>query len=145
LSDFQIAGLKATRSMKPADELKLRTKRFALRIIKVFQALPRSDDARTLGKQLLRSGTSVAANCRAVCRSRSKAEFVAKLGVVVEEIDETVFWLELLVESGIISSLRLGNLQCEANELLAIFVSSQLTSKGAWPNSTIRKSVNSAI
>ena len=80
--------------MKP-DELKLRTKKFALRIVKVFQALPRSEDARTLGKQLLRSGTSVAANYPAVCRSRSKAEFLARLGVVVEEINETVFWLEL--------------------------------------------------
>jgi four helix bundle protein len=131
--------------MKPADELKLRTKKFALRIIKVFQSLPRSDDARTLGKQLLRAGTSVAANYRAVCRSRSKAEFVAKLGVVVEEADETVFWLELLVESGIISSARLGNLQREANELLAIFVSSQLTSKGIVSNSTIRKFGDSTI
>ena len=131
--------------MKPADELKLRTKKFALRIIKVFQSLPRSDDARTLGKQLLRAGTSVAANYRAVCRSRSKAEFVAKLGVVVEEADETVFWLELLVESAIISSARLGNLQREANELLAIFVSSQLTSKGIVSNSTIRKFGDSTI
>ena len=113
--------------MKPADELKLRTKKFALRIVKVFQALPRSEDARTLGKQLLRSGTSIAANYRAVCRSRSKAEFVARLGIVVEEIDETVFWLELLVEAGIISPARLGDLRREANELLAIFVSSQLT------------------
>jgi four helix bundle protein len=110
-----------------------------------FQALPRSEDARTLGRQVLRSGTSVAANYRAVCRSRSKAEFVAKLGVVVEEIDETVFWLELLIESGIVSPARLGNLQCEANELLAIFVSSQLTSKGVGSNSTIRKFGNSAI
>jgi four helix bundle protein len=66
--------------MKPADELKARTKKFALRIVKVFQALPRTEDARTLGKQLLRSGTSVAANYRAVCRARSKAEFVARLG-----------------------------------------------------------------
>ena len=99
--------------MKPADELKLRTKKFALRIVKVFQALPRSEDARTLGKQLLRSGTSVAANYRAVCRSRSKAEFVARLGIVVEEIDETVFWLELLVESGIISPARLGDLRAK--------------------------------
>jgi four helix bundle protein len=98
-----------------------------------------------LGKQLLRSGTSVAANYRAVCRSRSKAEFVAKLGVVVEEIDETVFWLELLVESGIIRPVRLGNLQREANELLAIFISSQLTAKGLNSNSTIRKFVNSSI
>jgi four helix bundle protein len=98
-----------------------------------------------LGKQLLRSRTSVAANYRAVCRSRSKAEFVAKLGVVVEEIDETVLWLELLVESGIIRPVRLGNLQREANELLAIFISSQLTAKGLNSNSTIRKFVNSSI
>jgi four helix bundle protein len=98
-----------------------------------------------LGKQLLRSGTSVAANYRAVCRSRSKAEFVARLGIVVEEIDETVFWLELLVDSGIISPVRLDNLQREANELRAIFVSSQLTSKGIGLNSTIRKSVNTTI
>ena len=131
--------------MKPADELKLRTKKFALRIVKVFQALPRSEDARTLGKQLLRSGTSVAANYRGVCRSRSKAEFVARLEIVVEEIDETVFWLELLVESGIISPARLGDLRREANELLTIFVSSQLTSKGISSNSTICKSVNSPI
>ena len=131
--------------MKPADELKLRTKKFALRVVKVFQSLPRSDDARTLGKQLLRSATSVAANYRAVCRSRSKAEFVARLGVVVEEIDEAVFWLELLVESGIVTPGRLGNLQREANELCAIFVSSQLTARGLNPNSTIRKFGNSPI
>jgi four helix bundle protein len=146
LPDLRIAELKSTEhGMKPADELKLRTKKFALRIVKVFQALPRSEDARTLGKQLLRSGTSVAANYRAVCRSRSKAEFVARLGIVVEEIDETVFWLELLVDSGIISPVRPDNLQREANELLAIFVSSQMTSKGIGLNSTIRKSANSTI
>lgn len=131
--------------MKPADELKLRTKNFALHVVKVFQALPRSEDARTLGKQLLRSGTSVATNYRAVCRSRSKAEFVARLGIVVEEIDETVFWLELLVESGIVAPIRLGNLQREANELLAIFASSQLTSKGVGPNSAIRKFDNLSL
>jgi four helix bundle protein len=98
-----------------------------------------------LGKQLLCSGTSVAANYRAVCRSRSKAEFVARLGVVVEEIDETVFWLELLVESGIVKPVRLCNLHREANELLAIFVSSQLTAKGLHSNSSIRKFGNSPI
>jgi len=128
--------------MKPADELKTRTKKFALRIVKVFQSLPRSEDARTLGKQLLRSGTSVAANYRAVCRARSKAEFVARLGIVVEEIDETVFWLELLVESSIIARPRLDALQVEANELLAIFVRSPLTAKGIGSNSSIRKSSN---
>jgi four helix bundle protein len=126
-----------------ADELKLRTKKFALRIIRLFQALPRTDEARILGKQLLRCGTSVAANYRAVCRSRSSAEFVARIGVVVEEIDETVLWLELLVESGILPEARLAPLQQEANELFAIFVASQLTAKGVRHNPSIRKSVNS--
>ena len=112
------------------EELKRRTKAFALRVIRVFKALPRNDEARTLGKQMLRSGTSVAANYRAVCRSRSKAEFLARLGVVVEEIDETVLWLELLADSEIFPRDRLKELQREANELLAIFVASQLTAKG---------------
>jgi four helix bundle protein len=120
--------------MEPED-LKRRTKSFALRIIRVFKGLPRNDESRTLGKQLLRSGTSVAANYRAVCRSRSKAEFIARLGIVVEEIDETVLWLELLTESEIISCARLRDLMQEANELLAIFTTSQLTAKGISPKS----------
>ena len=115
--------------MKPADELKLRTKNFALRIIKLFRALPRSDEARILGRQLLRWGTSVDANYRATCRSRSAAEFVARIGIVVEEIDETVYWLDLLVESGIISQSRLAPLQNEATELFRVFLASQLTAK----------------
>jgi len=92
------------------EELKSRTKVFALQVIRVFKALPRNEEARTLGKQMLRSGTSVAANYRAVCRSRSKAEFLARLGVVVEEIDETVLWLELLADSEIVSRERLKEL-----------------------------------
>jgi len=119
--------------MKPADVLRLRTKQFAIRIVRLFQALPATDEARTLGKQLLRSGTSVAANYRAVCRARSKAEFVAKLGIVVEEIDETVFWLELFTETGVLRITRTGNILQEANELLAIFVTSQMTAKGVSP------------
>jgi four helix bundle protein len=115
--------------MEPED-LRRRTKSFALRIIRVFKSLPRNDESRTLGKQLLRSGTSVAANYRAVCRSRSKPEFIARLGIVVEEIDETVLWLELLTESEILSVARLRDLTKEANELLAIFTTSQLTAKG---------------
>jgi four helix bundle protein len=110
--------------------------------VKLFQALPRREDARTLGKQLLRSGASVGANYRAVCRSRSKAESIAREGIVVEEIDETVFWLELLAESNINPQRRLGNLQREANELLAIFATSQLTAKGVGSNSSIHKSDN---
>ena len=74
-----------------ADELKAHSKRFAIAVVRLFRELPRTEEARILGRQLLRSGTSVAANYRAACRARSKAEFIAKLGVVVEEIDETVF------------------------------------------------------
>lgn len=116
--------------MRPED-LQRRTKRFALRIIKVFKNLPRNEEARTLGKQMLRSGTSVAANYRAVCRSRSKAEFIARLGIVVEEIDAS--------ESEILPASRMQNLLGEANELLATFVTSQLTAKGATRNSSVRK------
>ncbi len=85
----------------------------------------------------MRSGTSVASNYRAVCRARSKAEFIAKIGVVVEEADETVFWLELLVETGIVDASRMGPLLAEANELLAIFAASQRTAK--LGNSSVRK------
>jgi four helix bundle protein len=116
--------------MSQPEELRQRTKQFALRIVRLFQALPRSDEARVLGKQVLRSGTSLAANYRAVCRARSKAEFISKLGTVIEEADETVFWLELLIETGLVPRARLSSLLAEANELLAIFVSSRTTAKG---------------
>ena len=112
-----------------ADALKERTKQFALRIVRLFRSLPRTEEARVIGKQLLRSGTSVAANYRAVCRARSKPEFVAKIGVVVEETDETVFWLELLVDSRIVPAAKLDGLLAEANELLAIFAASQRTAR----------------
>jgi four helix bundle protein len=112
-----------------ASILQGRTKRFAIRIVKLFKSLPKTDEARVIGRQVLRSGTSVAANYRAVCRARSKAEFIAKVGVVVEEADETVFWLELLGETAIIPPKRLEELMVEANELLAIFAASQRTAR----------------
>ncbi len=111
-------------------DLKERTKQFALRILRLYQALPRREESRVLGKQLLRSGTSVGANYRAACRGRSRAEFVAKLGIVLEEADETVFWLELLQESGIVSTQKLESLVQEARELTAIFTTSICTAKG---------------
>ena len=110
-----------------ASILQGRTKQFAIRIVKLFRSLPKTDEGRVVGRQVLRSGTSVAANYRAVCRARSKAEFVAKIGVVVEEADETVFWLELL--GGIVAPKKLEELLREANELLAIFAASQRTAK----------------
>ncbi|MBI2681638.1 MAG: four helix bundle protein [Acidobacteriales bacterium] len=112
------------------EELRERTKKFALRVIRLTKALPRSMEAQVLGKQLLRSGTSVAANYRAVCRARSKPEFVAKLGIVVEEADESVLWLELMIESGTLPEKRLGPLLNEAKELTAIFGASQRTARG---------------
>ncbi|PYS23926.1 MAG: four helix bundle protein [Acidobacteria bacterium] len=119
--------------MYPAEELKNRSKQFAIRIVKVFRSLPRTEDARIIGKQVLRSGTSVAANYRAVCRARSKAEFIAKIGIVVEEADETLFWLELLVETRIVTEARMRSLMREANELLAIFAASQYTARRRRP------------
>ena len=124
-------------SLSQAEQLRERTKQFAIRVVKLFRSLPKTEEARVIGKQVLRSGTSVAANYRAVCRARSKVEFVAKIGVVVEEADETVFWLELLVETGIVSSVRMGGLLTEANELLAIFAASQRTAKR--PGDSMRK------
>ena len=113
------------------EQLRERTKQFALRIVRLFRSLPKSDEARILGRQVLRSGTSVAANYRAICRARSKAEFVAKIGTVVEEADETVFWLELLVDSGIARKDAAAPLMREANELVSIFVASLRTARGS--------------
>lgn len=103
--------------------LRDRTKQFALRAIKVYSALPNNDLGRTLGKQLLRSGTSVAANFREASRARSDAEFIAKLGIVEQELDESLLWLELIVESNCLSAEKLLPLQIEANEILSIIVS----------------------
>jgi len=111
------------------EQLRARTKAFAIRIVRFFQSLPKSEEARILGRQVLRAGTSVAANYRAAGRARSKAEFIAKIGTVVEEADETVFWLELLVDTGIVRKEQVGELLAEANELLAIFAASHGTAK----------------
>ena len=113
------------------EQLRDRTKTFALRVIRLYRSLPYKTDAQALGKQLLRCGTSVAANYRAVCRARSKAEFVAKIGVVLEEADETVLWLELMTESGIVPLAKTEELLREANELTAIFAASQRTARHA--------------
>ena len=115
--------------MSPPQELRERTKKFAIRIIRLFQALPKSSEAQILGKQLLRCGTSVAANYRAACRGRSRAEFISRMGVVAEEADESILWLELLEETGILSAKRLSEISNEAKELTAIFSTSLKTAK----------------
>ena len=106
-----------------------RTKEFALRAIRLYRALPTSGEAGVIARQLLRSATSVGANYRAARRARSRSEFRAKMGIVEEEVDETLYWMELLVESGIVNRERLEGLMQEANELAAIMVASIKTSK----------------
>src|SRR4030095_8279152 len=98
-----------------AEDLKKRTKRFALRILKLVSALPNNLQGRTVGGQLIRAGTSVGANYRAACRGRSRAEFIAKLGTVEEEADESAFWLELIIEGGILKQKVVEPLLTEAN------------------------------
>ncbi|MBN2272740.1 MAG: four helix bundle protein [Bacteroidales bacterium] len=111
------------------NELSQRTKSYALNIIKFFQNLPKTEESRILGKQLLRSATSVAANYRAARRSRSKNELIAKISIVVEESDEALFWLELIHYSGIADPNSIALLKKEAEELLFIFSASRKTAK----------------
>ncbi len=112
-----------------ADKLRLRTKNFAVSIVKYFKELPKSNESIIIGKQLLRSATSVSANYRAVCRARSDAEFFAKLSIVVEEADETVLWLEIILESEIRVDEKTKLLHKEALEILSIMVASRKTVK----------------
>ena len=112
-----------------AEALKQRTKQFALRIIRVIRSLQPSPEGKIIGRQLLRSGMSVAANYRAVCRARSRPEFLAKLAIVIEEADESAFWLELLVDAGLVPQPKLKELNSEANQLVAIFNASRTTAK----------------
>ena len=116
-------------TLERAKELHDRKKKFALRIIRAFARLPKSEQARVLGRQFLRSGTSVAANYRAACRSRSRADFISKISIVVEETDETLFWLELVVEAGLAPVHLVKSLITECEELLRIFSASLATAK----------------
>jgi four helix bundle protein len=117
-------------SDKPRD-LKPRTKAFALRIIRLYSKLPQSSTvAQVLGKQVLRSGTSVGANYREASRGRSKAEFIAKIGDCLKEIEETEYWLELLVESGCVAPSRMAGLLDETRQIIAIFTAINKKAKG---------------
>ncbi len=122
------------------EEMKLRTKKFALRVIRLIQALPKGRVADVIGRQLLRSGTSVGANYRAACRARSQAEFIAKMGIVEEEADESLYWMELLIAANLMTKTKLSSLMKEADEILAIVVSSINTARGSRRTSPKRKS-----
>jgi four helix bundle protein len=114
-------------------DLRERTKLFGLRVVRMFVALPKTDEARVLGKQVLRSGTSVGANYREAHRARSTAEFIAKIGDCLKELDESAYWLELLAESGIVPLEKLAALQDETNQLLAILTT--ISKKAKLPKS----------
>ncbi len=113
----------------PKTDLKQRTKSFALRIIRLYGVLPKSTEAQVLGKQVLRSGTSVGAHYREAARARSTAEFISKMETGLQELDETDYWLELLIDSEIVPAERLADLRREVDELTAIFVASVKTAK----------------
>lgn len=113
----------------PAIDLKDRTKKFALRVVKAVRSLPASAEGRLLGNQLLRSGTSVAASYRVVCRARFRPESSAKLAIIIEDADEAGFWLEFLVDADLIAAAKLKDLISEANPLVAIFNASKTTAK----------------
>jgi four helix bundle protein len=112
-----------------SEEMKTRTKQFAKQIIKLCRLLPKNREGRLIGNQLFRAGTSVAANYRAACRARSRAEFIAKLGIVEEEADESLFWLELIQELKLCQDNLVPSLMKEGNEILSIVVSSINTAR----------------
>ncbi len=124
------------------EELKRRTKGFALRIVRFVNTMPKDGVARILGNQLLRAGTSVGANYRSACRARSRADFISKIGVVEEEADETLYWLEVITEAGIVKSDGVSQLMAEADELVAIFTATGRSAKASGrstnPKSEIR-------
>ena|SRR5437667_12678083 len=120
--------------MKP-EEMKARTRAFALRVIRLAESFPNTPTANVIRNQMLRCGTSVGANYRAACRARSKPDFVSKMGIVEEEADETMYWIELSVDAGITKKSRVDRLLEEANEIVSNVVSSIKTAKGiklAW-------------
>jgi four helix bundle protein len=119
-----------SKKVNRAAELKARTKQFALRVMKMVDALPRTIQGRAIAKQIIRSATSVAANYRAACRARSRAEFIAKIGVVEEEADESCFWLELIIDSDLLTEERIRPLLSEAGELVAIMAASRKSAIG---------------
>ncbi|MEO8286845.1 MAG: four helix bundle protein [Chloroflexota bacterium] len=111
------------------EDLKKRTKAFALRVIKLTNALPRERSADIIGRQLLRCGTSVGANYRSACRAKSAADFIAKMTIVEEEADESLYWMELLVESNLVPQVKLADLMKEADEIVSIIVASIKTAR----------------
>jgi four helix bundle protein len=125
-----------------ADDLKKRTKQFALRILKLVAALPNTVTGRAIGGQLVRAGTSVGSNYRAACRGRSKAEFVAKIGIAEEEADESVYWMEVIIEGELLKRRQVVSLMNEAEELTKIFARSRISASRTLVGSINRRVAN---
>jgi four helix bundle protein len=130
IAERQKESARIADAVMSAEQFRRRTFQFGLRIVRLTQALPKTDVARVIGNQLLRSGTAVGANYRAAGRGRSRAEFIAKMGIVEEECDESLYWLEMLAALDLVSAGRLKDLQCEADEILSIVVASIRTARG---------------
>jgi len=143
-AEFGMRNAERTEAVNQPD-LKKRTKAFALRILKLVDALPKTRAGRALSSQIVRSGTSVAANYRAACRAKSTADFIAKMGIVEEEADETLFWLELLKESKLVPAAKLTAIKQEANELIAITVASIKTARRNRRANSAFRTPNSAV
>jgi four helix bundle protein len=122
-----------------AEEMKCRTKAYALRVVKLVNALPQNRVCEILGSQLLRSGTSVGSNYRAVCRAKSTPDFINKLRIVEEECDESLFWMEMLADGTLVKASRLSNLMAEGNEILSIVVASAKTARSAQRASIVNR------
>jgi four helix bundle protein len=127
IANWRVDKVSIHSSEMNAEDLKRRTKQFALRILKLVAALPQTVEGKTIAGQLARAGTAVGANYRAACRSRSKAEFVAKIGIVEEEADESRYWMELIIEGGLLKSTQVEPLLTEANELARIMAQSRIS------------------
>lgn len=136
IADF---GLRIADLLMNSELMKRRTQDFALRVVKLVESLPHNQTATIVGKQLLRCGTSVGANYRAACRAKSRADFIAKLGIVEEETDEAIYWIEILINADLIKSGRVGNLLDEARQILAIVVSSINTTRGGTRKDEMKK------
>lgn len=113
-----------------SDDFKRRTRNFALRIIKLVESLPNTPTARVIGNQLLRCGTSVGANYRAACRAKSNPDFIAKMGIVEEEADESIYWIEMLIDTNLVKANLVESLLDEADQIVSIVVSSINTARG---------------
>ena len=136
IADF---GLRIADLRMNLEVMKKRTQDFALRVIKLVESLPHSQTASVIGKQLLRCGTSVGANYQAACRAKSRADFIAKLGIVEEETDEVIYWIEILINADLIKPARVENLLDEARQILAIVISSINTTRGGTRKDELKK------